>query len=290
MYELRGEPPPFERPVLVVGMEGWIDAGFGGQAAVAALLASITTEVVATFPTDDLLDQRARRPVLHVVDGVNTGLTWPEIQVRAGKDRAGADVLVLVGPEPDVRWRAFTASVTELAVRFGVRLAVGLGAFPAPVPHTRPVRLASTATTAELAAQVGFVPGAIDVPAGVAAALERGFADAGLPATGIWARVPHYVSAMPYPAASAALVDALGAVAGLSLDSSDLHAAAALSRSRIDELIAQSEEHTAMVRQLEVQADAAEEEPPPLDLANLPSGDELADELQRFLRGEGGTA
>ena len=86
---------------------------------------------------------------------------------------------------------------------------MGLGAFPAPVPHTRPVRLASTATTQELAAQVGFVPGTIDVPAGIHAALERGFADAGIPAVGLWARVPHYVAAMPYPAASAALLDGL---------------------------------------------------------------------------------
>lgn len=285
MYELTGEQPRLERPVLVVCLEGWIDAGYGAQAAVASLLGSLTTQVVATFDAEELLDSRARRPVLHLVDGVNTGLTWPEVQLRAGKDRAGSDLLLLVGPEPDLRWRAFTRSVAELARRLDVRLAVGLGAFPAPVPHTRPVRLASTATTPELAAQVGFVPGALDVPAGVQAALERGFSEAGIPATGVWARVPHYVAAMPYPAASAALVDGLAAVSGLVLDSTDLHAAAALGRQRIDELIAQSDEHTAMVRQLEAQADA-EEVPPPLDLKDLPTGDELADELQRFLRGE----
>jgi predicted ATP-grasp superfamily ATP-dependent carboligase len=194
---------------------------------------------------------------------------------------------MLVGPEPDMRWRSFTRSVVELTTAMGVRLVVGLGAFPAPVPHTRPTRLASTATTPELAAQVGFVPGTIDVPAGIHAALERGFADAGIPAIGLWARVPHYAAAMPYPAASAALIDGLMSVADLTLHAGDLHTAAAITTQRIDELIANSEEHTAMVNQLEAQIDAAEDMPAPgLDLGNLPSGDEIAAELERFLRGE----
>jgi predicted ATP-grasp superfamily ATP-dependent carboligase len=287
LYELVAEPADIEAPVLVVCLEGWIDAGVGGAAAVAHLLETVPTHVLARFDADALIDHRARRPTLRIENGLNTGLTWPEIELRAGHDRTGKSVLVLAGPEPDMRWHGFTDAVVDLSRRLGVRLACGLGAFPAPVAHTRPVQLVATATTRELAEEVGYVPGIIEVPAGIGAALEQGFAAAGLPAVGLWARVPHYVSAMPYPGAAAALLDALAELAGIEVDTRELHAAAALAGARIDELIANSDQHTAMVRQLEASHDVSESGPP-LDAADLPSGDELAAELERFLRGEQG--
>lgn len=284
MYE-RHLTVELERPVLIITMEGWIDAGLGGTAALAALLKQIDTEVLATFDADRLLDQRARRPVLRIVDGVHQGLAWPEIQLLVGKDPAGRDVLFLVGPEPDVQWKAFTAAVVDLALDLDVSTAVGLGAFPAPVPHTRPTKLAATATADELARKVGFVPGTIEVPAGIQAALEQGLGPAGIPAVGLWARVPHYAAAMPYPAASAALLDGLRDVTGLVVDTGELYSAAARTQAHIDQLIANSDEHRAMVAQLEQSLDATEGQPG-LDLSSLPSGDEIAAELQRFLRGQ----
>ena len=275
LYELHARPA-LDHPVLIVGMEGWIDAGLGAATAMATLLASVTTEPVATFDVDTLLDHRARRPIVRIIDGVNTGLRWPEIQLRGGHDADGHDLLLLVGPEPDHQWRAFTAAVGELAMSFGVGLVIGLGAFPAPVPHTRPARLASTATNAELAQRVGFLHGALDVPAGVQAALERGFAELGVPAVGLWARVPHYAAAMPYPEASAVLLEGLTSVAGITTDTAELRRAAEASRQHLDELIANSEEHIALVRQLETQADA-----------DVPSGDEIAAEVERYMRGQG---
>jgi proteasome assembly chaperone (PAC2) family protein len=283
LYERRSSRQP-DRPVLVVSLEGWVDAGLGAASATGALLGSVPTEVLATFDGDDLIDQRARRPVLRIVDGVNAGLNWPEIRLLVGEDRDGNDMVFLVGPEPDLHWRSFVAGVVELAQELGVRLVVGLGAFPAAAPHTRPIRLAATATNPDLASRVGVVPGTLEVPAGIEAALEEAFSDTEIPAVGLWARVPHYVSAMPYPAASAALVDGLASVAGLTLDSTALHAAADVTRSRVDELISQSTEHKAMVSQLEDNIDAAEGTP--LDLGPLPSGDEIAAELERYLRGE----
>lgn len=285
LYELAPVPPELDAPLLVVAMDGWIDAGAAGAAAAGHLLSTLPTEVAARFDGDALVDYRARRPTLRVADGLNAGLTWAEPELRVGQDRTGNWVLVLTGPEPDMRWHAFTDAVVELATRFGVRLACGLGAFPAPVPHTRPVQLASTATQRHLAEMVGFVPGTIDVPAGIGAALEAGFADADIEAVGLWARVPHYVSAMPYPAAAAALLDGLAALSGIELDVRELHAAAALASARIDELIANSDDHTALVRQLEAAADIGETGSP-LDPTDLPSGDEIAAELERFLRGE----
>jgi hypothetical protein len=230
---------------------------------------------------------------MHLVEGVNTGMTWPSIELRHGRDPDGRDVLLLVGAEPDVRWRAFAADVVGLATELGVRLAVGFAAFPAPVPHTRQSRLATTATTAELAAQAGQIHTTLDVPSGAMAAIERACADAGLPATGLWAQVPHYVAAMPYPDAAASLVDGLAALAGLRFDTSPLREAARILRVRLDGLVADNPEHQTMVAQLEAAVDAelASEGGGALS-GEVPSGDELAAEVERFLRDvgrEGGT-
>lgn len=281
LYKIH-QTPELGAPPLVVALEGWIDAGLGAATAAAALLAATTTEVIATFDTDTLLDHRARRPILRIRDGVSEALMWPGLELRGGHDAQGSPLLVLVGPEPDHQWRAFAAAVAELSRQFSVRILVGLGAFPAPVPHTRPARLASTASSEELARRVGFVPGALDVPAGAQAALERALNDDGLPTIGLWARVPHYAAAMPYPEASALLLEGLAEVAGIGVDTSELRAAADMTRQRLDELVAGSEEHTAMVHQLEAQVDAATTTP-----LQATSGEQLAAEVERFLRDQG---
>jgi hypothetical protein len=287
LYERHGQRV-FTRPVLVVALEGWVDAGLGADGAISALLGAEATELVATFDGEALLDQRARRPVAHISNGVNEGLRWPVLQLRAGTDRDGADVCYLVGPEPDFKWASFVSAVVTLVRECDVRMVVGLGAFPAPAPHTRPVRLAATApaTSADLVAHVGVVQGELDVPSGVWGALEIALGEAGVPTVGLWARVPHYVAGMAFPAASAALLDGLSSVADLALDSTALHTAADTSLRQVDELIAKSDEHTTMVRQLERSVDAAEGNP--LDVGQIPTGDELADELERYLRGERG--
>ena len=229
-------------------------------------------------------------PIARLVDGVTESLTWPALRILAGKDRVGADILYLTGPEPDFHWRSFTDAVTELVRALGVRMVVGLGAFPAPTPHTRPVRLASTVPpeSTELTGRVGFVQGTIEVPAGVQSALEVALGSAGVPVIGLWARVPHYVAAMPFPEASAALIEGLCALTGLVLDTSSLRAAGEASRRQVDELISGNAEHTEMVRRLETSLDSEEGQPDPFGIqGGVPSGDEIAAELEQFLRGEG---
>ena len=214
--------PEVERPVLVMAMEGWVDAGLAAASATANLIGGMPNELVATFDADELIDFRARRPTLRIVNGVDTELRWASIRLIAATNRRGRTVLILTGPEPDMRWHQFVSEVVQLTSRLEAEMVIGLGAFPAPVPHTRPVRLVGTSTEAELAGRVGYLPAAIDVPSGVQGALEFAFGEAKIPAVGLWARVPHYVSAMPYPAAAAALLDGLASLADLELDTAAL--------------------------------------------------------------------
>jgi predicted ATP-grasp superfamily ATP-dependent carboligase len=286
LYELIDQPK-LDAPVLILALDGWIDAGLGAANARASLLSTMSPRTVARFDSDELLDHRARRPTMHLVEGVVTGLTWPAVELQAAVDERGNDALLLVGVEPDHAWRAFTTSVVDLALDLQVRLVVGLGAYPAPVPHTRPTRLAVTASDPSLATN-NLVRATVDVPAGVQAAIERRAHEVGLAAVGLWAQVPHYLAAMPYPPASVALLDGLGSIAGLHVGNETLRTEAEATRTRVDALVNENEEHKEMVHQLEVSVDA-EQEPTDtaLGVGPLPSGDELAAELERFLRDQG---
>lgn len=270
-------------PVLVMALEGWIDAGMAAAGAGATLLGELETEPVATFDADELLDHRARRPVLHLVAGVAQGMSWPSIEVVAARDLQGRDLLILAGPEPDHSWRAFGHAVLGLAGDLGARMVVGLGAYPATVPHTRPVRLSITAGTEELAARWPFLRGTLDVPAGAQAVIERFAADRGMDALTLWAQIPHYASGVAYPAGTVALLEQLEVVAGLQLPRGELEVEADDTTARLDSAIARNDEHTAMLRALEEDADETPAE------GEIPSGDELAAELERFLRDQGGT-
>jgi proteasome assembly chaperone (PAC2) family protein len=277
--------PELEHPVLVVCLEGWIDAGQAAATAMSTLRMGMPHQLLATFDSDELIDHRARRPMLRIVNGIDTELRWPELRLEAATNPSGRSVLLLSGPEPDMRWHRFVDEIVALATRLRVEMVVGLGAFPAPVPHTRPVRLAGTSTDAELAGRVGFIPATLDVPSGAQGVLEYSFGAAGHPSLGLWARVPHYAAALPYPGAAAALLDELAQIAALEIDTSALHTSATATTTQIDALISGSEEHLELVRQLEHQNDN-ERGMAATSFGDLPSGDELAAELERFLRGE----
>ena len=287
LYDLHDQPA-LDDPVMVVVLEGWIDAGYAAATAAQTLLDGLDSFPLATFDSDALLDHRARRPIMHLVEGVNTGLSWPSLELRAGRDAEGNDVLLLAGSEPDHAWKAFSDAVMDLAQAFGTRLVVGLGAYPATVPHTRPVALSVTAATEDLAAASGLLRGTLDVPAGVQAVIERRCDEVGIPALGLWAKIPHYVSGepSPYHAGSLALLHQLERTAGLSLPTGTLEAEAATTRQRLDEAVAANPEHQAMLTALEerhdemVQAGGAADGP-------LPSADELAAEVEQFLRDQG---
>jgi proteasome assembly chaperone (PAC2) family protein len=272
------EHPDLDSPVLIMVLKGWIDAGLGADGAADVLLEALDRHTVARFDADALLDWRARRPVMRLIDGINTQLTWEETELTWAKDPSGNDVLLLLGNEPDHAWLAFSEQVVDLALELGTRMVVGLGAYPTPVPHTRAPLLAASASSEELAR--GLLQNSVEVPSGVQGMIERRAALRGLPAVGLWAQVPHYVAAMPYPAASLALLQGTNRLTGLDLPIGDLPERADATRRRIDELIGQNAEHAAMLEQLEAQAD---HQTSSTELSAT-SGEDLAAELERFLR------
>lgn len=274
-YRVHGELPVLERPVLVVHLGGWIDASGAAAGAMSVLELGVTPTTLATFDGDRFIDYRARRPVMELRDGVNARLRWSDIELRLGHDRRGTPVLLLTGPEPDSQWRAFAAAVAELATRLGVYQMVAFGAYPFATPHTRPSRLACTSPSADVVSSVPYQRSTLDVPAGMSAVLEHALTEAGIASLGLWVQVPHYVSAMPYPAASAALVDALRDTTGIDVDTSTVQVEATTQSARIEELVQGNDEHVAMVRQLETAYDM------------LPTGDELAAQFEQFLRDQG---
>ncbi|MCY7298180.1 MAG: PAC2 family protein [Ilumatobacteraceae bacterium] len=285
-YELHGDIPILDRPVMVVHLHGWIDASGAAAAAMAALDSACNTKALATFDGDTFIDYRARRPTMELREGVNTKLVWNDIELKVGADSKGHAVLTLVGPEPDSQWRGFASAVTQLALQLGVYQMVALGSYPFASPHTRPTRLSSSSPSADVIADLPYLKNSVDVPAGMSAVLEHALTEAGIASLGLWVQVPHYVSAMSYPAASAALLDGLNEVTGITIDGSALASEAEIQHKRINVLVGGNDEHEAMVRQLESLYDQAEQQTLDLDraISEMPSGDELAAEFEQFLR------
>jgi len=283
-----GARPEQDEPVLLVMLTGWIDAGGAAADAMSAIREEAAAATFLAFDDDTYIDFRARRPVMELRDGVNTVLQWSTITMAAGHDRAGHDLLLLSGPEPDMAWHRFAAAVGDVAAELGVGRMVALGAYPFTTPHTRPSRLSCTTPSPDVLASVPFLRSSIDVPAGMAAVLEHAMHERGIPALGIWAQVPHYVSAMAYPPATVALLDGLRDAADIVVDATAARQAAVELGQRLDSMVAENAEHQRMLGQLEDLYDSLEDD----DLETQPhgpslemrSGDELAAELERFLR------
>lgn len=283
-YRLHEPLPPLDQPVLVVMLTGWIDASSAAAAAMTTVQEEWAVRRLATFDGDTFIDYRARRPTMELREGVNTRLLWADIELHVGRDAVGHDVLTLSGPEPDSQWRKFADVVSTLAVEIGVKQMIALGAYPFAAPHTREPRLSSSSPSADVVAGLTYLKNSVDVPAGMGAVLEHAFYDKGVPALGIWAQVPHYVSAMSYPAATLSLLTGLSDVSGLVVDASAIRQETIVQRQRLDQLVAGNDEHRAMVHQLEELYDQAQEQVDLLGTDGIPTGEELAAEFEQFLR------
>lgn len=282
MYEVH-ESPDLSEPVLVMHLRGWIDAGSCAELAIDLLSGQLGGEIVATFDDDHLIDYRSRRPTMHLDDGLIDRLEWPAIELRHATDPLGNDVLLLTGTEPDRHWRSFAEAIVDLCDRFHVTRIVGLGAFPSPVPHTRPTRVACTASSRLLADRIGHNAVRMEVPAGVQAAIEVAAAARGYDAATIWAPIPHYASTMDFPPGALGLIEALVDLTQVDVDTATMRDAAAATVERLNELISANPEHVEMLRALEQHVDdvAAVRDTP------VPSGDELAAQFQQLFDDQG---
>ena len=235
------EPIEVISPTIVVAFDTWVDAGQASTTAVEALGDGST--VVAEFDPDALFDYRARRPPLEIRDGRLAELTWPELTVRHTTIE-GRDLLLFGGPEPDYRWRELADAVVELVQRLDVAEWISLGAIPAAVPHTRAVPIIGTASgPAVLTSGVNRGPdGLLRVPSAAISMLEMRVAEAGIPALGYFAQIPHYVSG-PYPAAALELLGVLSRHLGVDLPIGDLAEETRQLRQRLD-LAAAADEQT----------------------------------------------
>lgn len=271
--------PALVAPAIVAAFDGWIDAA-GASTGAAERLAD-GSAVIATFDPDVLFDFRSRRPVLDVIDGRLSQLTWPQLTLR--RARIGTrDVLVLTGAEPDFRWRELGGDVLDLARRLGVTMWVSLGSIPSAVPHTRPVPVLATASKEGLLQdeeQQGPA-GLLRVPSAALSAIEMTIAEAGIPTVGFYAQVPHYVGGQ-YAPASVAIIEHLGRHLGIEVPLGPLADDAITQRQRLDQIVQADEESRSYVERLETVVDNQE----------LPTGDELVGEIERFLQqgGDGGS-
>jgi predicted ATP-grasp superfamily ATP-dependent carboligase len=274
------EPPVLRRPVVVVALEGFVDAGRVGETAGMFLRHRWQAEVVATFQRDAFIDYRARRPTAVVDAGRLRRVEWPTIELLTAGLDGQRDVVFLLGPEPDMRWEAFGDSCVEAVRRLGVDTVVALGAYPAAVPHTRPAHVtkAFAGEAGSLLPDVAPIAGYTG-PVGAATTLQAAFAEAGMSCVGLWVEVPHYIAGAPNPDGALALVRLVSDFVGAAVDTTELEAAAKVHREQVDEAIANHSEAAELVRLLEAHVDAG-------GGVDLPTGEELAAEIERFLRGQ----
>ncbi|MGE2734130.1 proteasome assembly chaperone family protein [Mycolicibacterium vaccae] len=297
MYELEFPAPQLTAPdgrgpVLIHALEGFSDAGRAIKLAAQHLKNTLNTELVASFAIDDLLDYRSRRPMMTFKTDHFTSYEDPELNLYALHDSVGTPFLLLAGLEPDLRWERFITAVRLLAERLGVRRVIGLGSIPMAVPHTRPITLTAHSNDKELIAEHQPWVGEVQVPSSVSNLLEFRMAQHGHEVVGFTVHVPHYLAQTDYPAAAESLISEVARSASLQIPTTELAQAAADLYGKINEQVAASPEVAQVVDALEHQYDAfvAAQENRSL-LArdeDLPSGEELGAEFERFLAQQAG--
>ncbi len=266
--------PELREPVMVVAFTGWVDAGMAGAGASAYLVDQLdSARRFGRIDLSELVDLQQTRPTVQLVDGATRQITWPAIDLFAG--RAGRDLVLCMGPEPSIKWGPFTDELVNVARRLDVKMMVALGGMPAVVSHRRPVPVFATATSPSLAQEVGALRTDYTGPTGVQTVLQVALGDAGVPALGLWAQVPHYVAATPSPSAIRALLERLRDVANVEVPLNTLDGQVDEYLERVEQGLSERPDVAEVVRAIEAGS------------TDIPSGEELASEIERFLRDQG---
>ncbi len=280
--------PELESPVLISAFTGWNDAAEAASVTLATLRDAWEARRFGAFDAEEFFDYQTTRPQIKLVEGVTRRVEWPEnllsATVSSVEAAGGRGVILLSGPEPNFRWRAFSEAVIELAKELGVEVVVTLGALLADVPHSRPVAVAANSQDPALVESLGLSASRYEGPTGITGVLHRACAEAGLPSVSFWASVPHYLPAVPSAPGALALVESLSNLLGIEVDTSNLERGAAAYQEQVSAAVSQDSDLSSYVRMLEERFDSQTSQEP----KNLPSGDELVRELENFLRDQRG--
>jgi proteasome assembly chaperone (PAC2) family protein len=271
--------PELRNPVLVAAFRGWNDGGQGASLAAGYLAKAWEAQRFAEIDAESFYDFQATRPMVSLEDGMTRKLEWPENAFyHARVPGTKRDAVILIGTEPNLRWRTYSRLVLELAQDLGVDRVVTFGSLLADVPHTRPSPVTASATDEALIEELGLEPSRYEGPTGIVGILLDAARQSGISSISLWAAVPHYVSLAPSPRAALALVSRFGELLSLDVETDELETAADEYSEQVSEAVSTDAETAAYVEELERRVDllSAEEE--------LPSGDSLAAELTRFLR------
>jgi proteasome assembly chaperone (PAC2) family protein len=278
-----GDIPQLRSPTLVCAFAGWNDAASAASAALEAVAASLDSEVVARIDPEEFYDFQVNRPTIRLIEGQTRQIDWPAntlLSVRV--PTAERDLVLLSGVEPNVRWRTFADSIVSAAERLGVEMVVSLGALMADVAHTRPVPITGLASDPDLIEQLGMSRSSYEGPTGIVGVVHDACRRHGMTSASLWAAVPHYVAAVPNPKAALALLRRLEGLTGVAVEASELEDATERFTDQVDQAVSANPEIEELVRNLE----ASQEEDYEIT-QEMPSGDDIAQEFQRFLRQRG---
>jgi proteasome assembly chaperone (PAC2) family protein len=299
-------PTGLRDPAMVCAFQGWNDAGDAASTAVAFMGSALEARRFAHIDTEEFYDFQANRPRIRFSAGGDDSpparreIEWPSVEVsEAIVPGAKRDLVLVQGVEPSLRWRTFSAAIVELAEALGVGLVITVGALLADVPHTLPVTMTGFSSDPALMERMGTAshPSRYEGPTGIVGVLHTATTAAGLPSMSLWASVPHYVAAAPSPKAALALVRRLESLVGVTVDAQELEEAAANYERQVGLAVSSNPEVQAFVERLEQDAASDEDEYAPesertggwgsIASEDLPSGELLASEFQRFLRQHG---
>jgi proteasome assembly chaperone (PAC2) family protein len=276
-----GDPPELRAPVLVAAFAGWNDAASAATTALEAVAVSLDAQRVAEIDPEEFYDFQVTRPTIRMTEGQAREVDWPSNDIFAAvASTAERDLVLVSGVEPNLKWRTYAEAVIEAAERLDVEMVVTLGALLADVPHTRAVPITGLASDPELVERLSLSRSNYEGPTGIVGIVHDACRRRGLTSASLWAAVPHYVAAVPNPKAALGLLRRLEAFTGVAIEASELEEAMDRFETQVDRAVASNPEIEELVRRLEAeQADEAE-----LEAQDMPSGDTIAQDFQRFLR------
>jgi predicted ATP-grasp superfamily ATP-dependent carboligase len=276
--------PRLQRPAMVCAFKGWNDAAESASTALRFLATQWDAERFAAIDPDDFFDFQVSRPTVTLTEGRTRKISWPEhVFWSARAASSDRDVVFLSGNEPNLRWKGFCQTVIDVANELGVELIVTLGSLLADVPHTRPVQITGIAGDPDMVAQLNFTETRYEGPTGITGVLHHACARAEISTASLWAPVPHYVATVPSPKAALALLERVETLLAVDIDTAELEQATEEYEQRLDAAVASEPDVKLLVERLEAQADEDDD----VSLGDLPSGDSIASEFQRFLRDQG---